>query len=151
MKSQPAGQMQTSTIDDLRLAMTELLGAERRLRFRDQQSTDLSNSQLRALFAVDKADAVPAGHLARTADLNPATVTAMLDNLEEKGIVERRRDARDRRVCMVSLTAKGREIVAARRARYLALWHDSFGDMTDEELAVGLRVIRGATTVFDRL
>ena len=98
--------------------MGELFGAERRLRGREQQQPrDLTHSQFRALIVLDKSVEVTAGELAKSADLNPASVTAMLDQLEANGIVERRRGSQDRRVCMVSLTDKGRGIVENKRAR----------------------------------
>ena len=74
--------------------MGELFGAERRLRGREQQQgRGLTHSQLRALIVLGKTDEVTAGDLAKSADLNPASVTAMLDHLESSGIVERRRSA----------------------------------------------------------
>ena len=77
------------------MAMGELFGAERRLRGREhQQPRDLTHSQLRALIVLDKADEVTAGELAKSADLNPASVTAMLDQLEANGIVARTRRCR---------------------------------------------------------
>ena len=83
-----------TTLEQVRLAMGELFGAERRLRGREQQQgRDLTHSQLRALIVLGKADEVTAGDLAKSADLNPASVTAMLDHLESSGIVERRRSA----------------------------------------------------------
>ncbi len=71
-------------------ALGELLGAERRLRARDQQRRDrMTYAQSRALIALadsgGTAAEVSAGQLARAADLHPATVTAMLDLLEERG------------------------------------------------------------------
>ncbi|TQM15134.1 HAD superfamily hydrolase (TIGR01509 family) [Pseudonocardia kunmingensis] len=47
-----------------------------------------------------------AGHLR----LAPATLTPVLDALEERGALQRVRDAADRRVVRVSVTARGREL-----------------------------------------
>jgi DNA-binding MarR family transcriptional regulator len=142
----------TSILDELRLAMGELFGAERRLRGRDQQQPrEITNSQFRALLVLDKSDEVTAGELAKSADLNPASVTAMLDQLEANGIVARRRGDQDRRVCMVSLTDTGRAIVESRRARWQALWVHHLGDMSDEELTAALRVIRTMTGLLNGL
>lgn len=138
------------TLEDLRAAVVELFGAERRVRGRDQ-SRDLTHSQLRALFALERDEAVTAGQLAKSADLNPASVTSMLDNLQEKGIVERHRDPKDRRVCMVSLTEEGRSIVAERRDRWLALWDERFSDLHGGELATAVRVIRTIAELLDSL
>ena len=85
----------TTMLESLRMAMGELFGAERRLRGREsQQSPELTHSQLRALVVIGRQEEVTAGELAKSADLNPASVTAMLDQLEATGIVERRRTAR---------------------------------------------------------
>jgi DNA-binding MarR family transcriptional regulator len=138
------------TLDQVRLAMGELFGAERRLRSREQQQPqDLTHSQLRALLILERDDAVTAGELAKSADLNPASVTAMLDHLESNGVVERRRHASDRRVCMVSLTAKGRAIVDDKRAGWQALWEERFGDLSELELNAALRVLRTMIEVMD--
>jgi MarR family transcriptional regulator, organic hydroperoxide resistance regulator len=129
-------------LEQVRIAMGELFGAERRLRGREQHaSREITTSQLRALFVLDKADEVTAGELAKSADLNPASMTAMLDQLESRGVVERKRGLKDRRVCMVSLTATGRAIVDERRGVWHALWEERFGDFSDEELASALRVM----------
>ncbi len=143
---------QATTLDAVRLAMGELFGAERRLRGREhQQPSDLTQSQLRALVVLDRANEVTAGELAKSADLNPASVTAMLDQLEAKGIVERRRADRDRRVCMISLTDKGRAIVDEKRARWHALWEQRLGDLSEEQLSAALQVMQTMTQMLDAL
>jgi MarR family transcriptional regulator, organic hydroperoxide resistance regulator len=142
--------LQPSVLDEVRLAFVELLGAERRLRSREQnRSRDLTQSQLRALSALSKVDEVTAGELAKSADLNPASVTAMLDQLEANDIIERRRAEQDRRMCMVSLTEKGRAILDERQANWLALWQEHFGDMPDEDLSAALRVIQKMVWLLD--
>ncbi len=130
-------------LEQLRIAMGELFGAERRLRGREQhQARDLTSSQFRALALIDKDNEVTAGEIARSADLNPASVTAMLDLLEARGIVERRRAVTDRRMCLVSLTPKGRKVVEEKRAQWQALWQDRLGHFTKEELVAAFRVMR---------
>jgi DNA-binding MarR family transcriptional regulator len=142
--------LQPSVLDEVRLAFVELLGAERRLRSREQnRSRDLTQSQLRALSALSKVDEVTAGELAKSADLNPASVTAMLDQLEANDIIERRRAEQDRRMCMVSLTEKGRAILDERQANWLALWQEHFGHMPDEDLSAALRVIQKMVWLLD--
>lgn len=147
-----AGERQTTTLDQLRVAMGELFGAERRLRGREQQQPrELTTSQLRALFTLGKSVEVTAGELAKCADLNPASVTAMLDQLEANGIVERRRAAHDRRVCMVSLTDKGRSIVEGERVRWEALWEEGLGDLSEPQLSGALHVLRRMVALLEGL
>lgn len=92
-----------------------------------------------------------AGNLAKSAGLNPASVTAMLDQLESNGIVERRRVGHDRRVCMVALTDKGRRIVDEKRSRWEALWEERLGDLSEAELVAALRVFRTISQLLDEL
>ena len=149
---EPTATRPSTTLDELRVSMGELFGAERRLRGREQQQPrDLTHSQLRALIVLEKAVEVTAGELAKSADLNPASVTAMLDQLEANGIVERRRGSQDRRVCMVSLTDKGRGIVEEKRSNWQALWEAHLGDLSEQELAAALRVMRTMTALLEGL
>ncbi len=149
---EPTAKRPSTTLDELRMALGELFGAERRLRGREQQQPrDLTHSQLRALLVLHKSEDVTAGELAKSADLNPASVTAMLDQLEANGIVERRRGSQDRRVCMVSLTDKGRGIVEEKRANWQMLWDAQLGNLSEEELSAALRVMRTMTALLEGL
>jgi MarR family transcriptional regulator, organic hydroperoxide resistance regulator len=149
----PRAPTQLALLEELRMAMSELFGSERRLRGREQQqqSGSLTHSQLRALALLASADAVPAGDLAKTADLNPASVTAMLDHLEKSGIVQRRRDSRDRRVCLVSLTEAGQTVVESKRAHWQNVWDRSFGDLSETDLEAGLKVLKRMTELLESL
>jgi MarR family transcriptional regulator, organic hydroperoxide resistance regulator len=139
-----------TALDQVRLTLGEIFGAERRMRGRDQ-GRGLTHSQLRALAHLGKEDEVTAGDLAKSADLNPASVTAMLDQLESNGIVERRRNAQDRRVCMVALTEKGRTVVDDERARWLALWEKHLKDLSEDQLMSALLVMRTIAQLLDDL
>jgi MarR family transcriptional regulator, organic hydroperoxide resistance regulator len=137
-----------AALEQVRLTLGELFGAERRLRGREQ-GRGLTLSQMRALGTLDHEDEVTAGDLAKAADLNPASVTAMLDQLEANGIVARRRSAHDRRVCMVSLTEAGRAVVGEQRARWQALWEERLKDLSEHQLLAALEVMRTITQLLD--
>jgi DNA-binding MarR family transcriptional regulator len=99
------------------------MAAVRRLRGRDtHRPEELSYAQYCLLFGLADRGELSASELAGLADVAPATATQMLDSLVAGGFVERSRSERDRRMVLVSLTARGSELVAARRARYEALW-----------------------------
>jgi DNA-binding MarR family transcriptional regulator len=53
---------------------------------------------------------LPAGQLAQRFGVSRPTITRTVDGLVKKGLVERRADAGDRRVAMISLTAAGRAL-----------------------------------------
>ena len=141
-----------ATFEALRSAFVELMGAERRLRGRDpHRPGELSHAQVRALFQLAKDDETTAGCLAKNAELSPASMTAMLDQLEEWGLVTRRRSAEDRRQVLVSLTDKGREKVEAKRDMWIAKFLDAVGEHSDEDLLAAVRVMRTVGGFLDTL
>ncbi len=72
----------------------------------------LTVPQLVCLRALLDAPAQTPGQLAREVALSQATVTGILDRLEARGFIERRRDARDRRRVLLNITAAGRQAAA---------------------------------------
>ena len=130
-----------------------LLAAERRLRGRDQQraGSDMSNAHVRALFALGRHEESTAGEIARSAQLSPASVTGMLDDLERSGIVARRRSTTDRRNVLVSLTDDGRALLDERRRRWAAIWKRGLAEMPTADLEAAARVMRTIADLLDEL
>lgn len=62
------------------------------------------------LRCVGKYPSMTAGQLASLLHVDPGTVSAALRRLESKGLLERRRDPRDKRRASLGLTAKGRAL-----------------------------------------
>lgn len=140
----------TETIAELHAAVGELLGAERRLRSRDRVTDDgLTISQIRALMGLKTKPEATVGDLAKFADVTPATMTVMLDQLDAAGIVVRTRSPHDRRVVLVSLTGRGQALVAKQRRRWEATWRDVFADLSEEELRVATTAMRRIAGIFD--
>jgi DNA-binding MarR family transcriptional regulator len=106
----------SSTVDQLADALGDLLGYLMRTAegdiFRDLTELDLSPSQIRALFLVDRAASPPAvRELAAELGLSMAAAGRAADALVRHGLADRHEDADDRRVKRVSATAAGRELV----------------------------------------
>jgi DNA-binding MarR family transcriptional regulator len=137
-------------IDDVRSALSELLGAERRLRGRDQHHRQggLTYAQLRALMVLRDGERT-AGALAEASNCNPASTTAMLDHLEAAGVIERRRDTRDRRVCLVALTDDGRRLVEEKRASSQTIWQARFGEASGTDLQAAAQAMRTIAEMLD--
>ncbi len=141
-----------SEIEQLRLALAHMSGAERRLRSRDHtRPGELSFAQLRSLAALGREREMTAGQLARSADLNPATVTAILDHLESANIVQRHRSTEDRRVCNVSLTQQGWELLQRKLASWQALWEEKLADISARDLETAAHVIQQVTELYDSI
>jgi DNA-binding MarR family transcriptional regulator len=71
--------------------------------------------------------------LARRLQVQPATITKMLQRMEKAGFVERRPDPDDQRVSRVYLTGEGRAV----RAGVQQVWHqleeEAFAGFTPDE------------------
>jgi DNA-binding MarR family transcriptional regulator len=71
----------------------------------------LSHSQAAALGVLANADRpLPLSHLARYLTQEAQSTTELADRLERRGLVRRTRDARDRRLVLLELTAEGRDV-----------------------------------------
>ena len=100
--------------DDLLLLVTRL---GRRLR-RVANADAVTPTQRSILTTLERHGPRTHGELADAERVRPPTITAAVDRLEARGLVARTRDATDRRVARVALTAEGRTLLAeARRQR----------------------------------
>lgn len=89
--------------------------------------------------------ALPATALARETGLSPGAMTNRVDGLVARGLVKRRRDKRDRRTVIVSLTAKGRRAIDDAIHARLQAADESLGALSvreRRELAKLLRKVR---------
>jgi DNA-binding MarR family transcriptional regulator len=139
-------------VEELRHSLNQLFGAERRLRGRDHSGPgQLTFGQLRSIAALGREREMTAGQLAKSADLNPASVTAMLDHLEAANIVQRLRSTEDRRVCKVSLTPEGWELLERKLAGWQALWEEKLSEFSVDEVEAAARILHQLTEMFDAL
>jgi DNA-binding MarR family transcriptional regulator len=72
---------------------------------------DLTVQQLRVLNLVASEPGLSSQDLARQLAVSPPTASGLVDRLEEKGVLERRRDPDDRRLRRLYLTELGQEAV----------------------------------------
>ena len=141
-----------TALEQVRLAMGELFGAERRLRGREQQQgRDLTHSQLRALVALDK---VRGGDCWGPGQERRPQPGQRHRHAGPTRIERHRRTTTQRsRPAGVHGLAhrKGRAIVDDERARWHAQWEESLGQLSDEELEAALRVMQTMIRFLDGL
>ena len=138
--------------DELGRSFKALLAAVRRLRGREtRQHGGLSNAQYGLLFGLCEHSELSSSELASAADLAPATATEMLEGLAAAGLVTRERSERDRRVVLISLTARGRTLVEERRERLQPRWRAALAEFSDDELRCAARVLDRLQDMFDEL
>ncbi|WP_246868972.1 MarR family winged helix-turn-helix transcriptional regulator [Saccharopolyspora sp. ASAGF58] len=99
--------------DPQRMPLNRLVGLTgRRLSHYWEQavarSTDLSQTALLALTAIDERDGRTHREVAESCWVRPATLTPVIDALESDGLLTRQRDTADRRVVRLRITPAGR-------------------------------------------
>jgi len=70
----------------------------------------ITGPQLWALKTISQNESLSLRDLSERMYLHPSTITGVVDRLERKGYVTRKRDQVDRRVIYVQLTAEGRKL-----------------------------------------
>jgi DNA-binding MarR family transcriptional regulator len=131
---------------------TERLGflihdAARLIRKRFEAKTSgsgLSAAQWRLLVRVVKEPGVAQARLAELLEIEPISVSRLIDRMEEGGWIERRTDAGDRRVRLIFPTAKADVAFAKIRSVAGVVYEDALAGMSPDArraLLEGLRTI----------
>src|SRR5436853_1089858 len=76
----------------------------------DLEKLDLTSPQFYVLATIGYAGGLPFGEIGEKMMVTVSNLTGIVDRLEEKKLVVRERDARDRRVVRVTLTDKGLKV-----------------------------------------
>jgi len=104
----------------------------------------VNRTAMRCMDVLDRAGQLTAGEIAVQTGLTSGAVTAMLDRLERRGLVQRLADPSDRRRVLVRLTAKATQ-VAADVYGPLAEAMVEFEHYSDGELKLIAEFLRTAT------
>ena len=108
----------------------------------------LSLVHLHVLTTLETEGPLPMSRLADALDVSVASATGIVDRMEQRGLVERRHSASDRRVVQVHVTDTGGDVFKTidehRRAHVSAM----LARLTEDELEsllIGLRATRAAS------
>ena len=114
----------------------------RRLRQMQDESLDLTPSQLSAMAVLLNSGDQLMGQLAGQEKVQPPSMTRIVNSLEARGYVERRPEPRDHRQCLVALTDSGREVLLANRRRRDQWLAVRLGELDPAERAILRRAVR---------
>lgn len=129
---------------ELRLSVMRL---RRRLASERAPENELSIATMAVLGSLNRHGECTVGELARRERVQPPSMTRTVNCLVEGGYVDRRPHETDGRQVLVALTAKGRETLAADRARRDAWLSVRLADLSAEERAA----LRAAAPIIQRL
>lgn len=111
----------------------------------------LSLVHLQVLMALETEGPLPMRGLAETMDVSQASVTGIVDRMEQRGLVERRRHDEDRRIVRVALTELGQTTIGGFATERRERLGQVLDEMTDEELRGLLAGLRGMRRGRERL
>jgi len=103
---------------------------------------DLSPHQARALKVVSERDGVRLSDLAEALRIAPRSATEVADGLQERGLVERTPDPRDRRAGLLRPTDEGRRVRGEIDAARAADSSELFARLSPGDRAALARILR---------
>lgn len=97
----------------------------------------LSSAQYNILKILDShhGEGLPCLEIVQQMVTRVPDITRLVDRLAEAELVERNRSESDRRVVMITITTKGRQIVETIRQPLLEIHKQNLGHMTEQELS----------------
>jgi len=137
--------------EELMEQLGPLIAGERSLFAQRCHEHAISMGHLHLITLLEEHGPLPMGRIAELLGSALPNVTGMADRMVERGLVERTRDASDRRVVMLSLTPQGvaqlRQLTELRRQRLgAALTH-----LTVDQRATLLLSIKSLRAAFERV
>jgi DNA-binding MarR family transcriptional regulator len=100
-----------------------------------QRDHGVTGPQLSTLRVIHRLQPVSTGALARAAYIGYATLTGILDRLEERGYVTRTRDTSDRRTVILKMTKEGERLLASAPSLLQNRLREELGRMPQTEQA----------------
>ena len=130
-------------------ALTQAIRRARGAPARDAE--DLSLSQYALVRALAERSDVRIGDLAGEAAITPSTATRILDTLERRALVRRKRAPGDRRGVTVTLTDRGRLALERRDAWLRGRQQAFFATLPDSQRSLAPDLLRRLAVLIDEL
>jgi MarR family transcriptional regulator for hemolysin len=121
-------------MDDLPFEIAETAHAMRRAFDRRAVSLGVTRAQWKVLFRLTRTPGLRQVELAEMLDVEPITLSRIVDRLEEAALVERAADPADRRAWRLQVTEKAKPLVAKLRALGSELVDEAFEGVDKSEL-----------------
>ena len=109
----------------------------------------LTGPQLVILQELSKSGEVSVGELAKTVSLGQATVTGIINRLEQRGLVLRRRSEKDKRRVLVQTTKGCEAIIEAAPPPIQKTFMDQFSNLLDWEQKMIVSALQRIVSMVD--
>jgi DNA-binding MarR family transcriptional regulator len=109
----------------------------------------LTGPQLLLLQEISKCGELSGGKLAKAVSLSQATVTGIVERLEKRGLVTRRRSQIDKRKVLVQVTSDGKDLLENAPSLMQESFVQQFGSLRDWEQAMILSSLQRLVILMD--
>jgi DNA-binding MarR family transcriptional regulator len=113
------------------------------------RDSELTASQLIVLQRVAEEGKVLPSSIAKSVGLQQATITVLINKLEEGGLVTRRRDTEDRRRVWIELTAQGRDALEKSPDLLQNRFENAFDNLEEWEQSMLVAALERVGTLLD--
>jgi MarR family transcriptional regulator, 2-MHQ and catechol-resistance regulon repressor len=120
--------------DHVWLVMIKAMRALTRYAAAGIEDTGLGDSDFRVLEILLHKGPLPVNTIGPIVDLTPGSISIAVDRLVEKGLVSRVESTEDRRVRIVALTPRGKDLIAAAFRKHSGQMRRVFSELNPEEL-----------------
>ena len=130
--------------DHVWLVMMKAMRALTRYATAGIEETGLGLSDFGVLELLLNKGPLPVNSIGTIVDLTPGSISIAVDRLVAKGLVSRIESAEDRRVRIVSLTPRGKDLIASAFRKHSGQMKRVFSELSPEELRgleVGLKTV----------
>lgn len=106
----------------------------------EHKQLGLTGPQMHMLHLIAKKETSNVSQLAEQLEVKPSAITVMIDRLLQSGFVNRHHDERDRRVVLISMTDKGKEVLelAKQKSKQVVVRYMSQMDVKEVEQLAAL-------------
>jgi len=110
------------------------------------KSLGLSAAQWRLMVRLVKEEGVAQARLAELLEIEPISVSRLLDRMEEGGWIERRQDLNDRRVRMIFPTDKSRDAFASIKSVAGEVYEAALVGLNEDERRILVKALNAIVT-----
>ena len=120
--------------DHVWLVMMKAMRALTRYAAADIEETGLGLSDFGVLELLLRKGPLPVNTIGQVVDLTPGSISIAVDRLVAKGLVRRVESTEDRRVRIVALTPRGKDLIVSAFRKHSAQMKRVFSELSPEEL-----------------
>ncbi|WP_237265347.1 MarR family winged helix-turn-helix transcriptional regulator [Thermoplasma sp. Kam2015] len=108
---------------------------------RDLNGVNLSVTEFTIMRQLSENGPLSMATIASSINVTPGWVTGVIDKMEDKGLVVRKREEADRRIIKISLTDHGKEVYEEAKKKHFSFIEKSLSGLNDSDLDMAYKIL----------